>query len=207
VAASQNWRHRALRDRLIGAGMGCFPQDPLFPYLAGRAAMEGGPYSTDLDRAQGYFQSALKLNETASQPLSDECLQAAKQALTVLDNAIEMRRRMSTWEAEADEFDDDEEYGDEFEDEYGDEYDDDDDDDDGPAFDPEELKRIAPPFLLDAFKRAAAKRGISLSELLQRVAAGELGPEDILGPLEPGAESPGPPEWCHKRKHKSARRK
>jgi len=201
VALSQSWRHRALRDRLIGTGMGCFPQEPLFPYLAGRVAMEDGPYSIDLDRTRQYFQSALKLNETASQPLPDECVQTAKHALTVLDRAIEMRSRMSAWEE--DEFDDDEEYDDEFGDEYDDEYDD--DSEFGPEFDVEELKRMAPPFLLDAFKRAAAKRGISLTELLEGIASGELSPEDILGPLDSGG--PGPPEWCHKRKHNSARRK
>lgn len=45
--------------------------------------MEDGPYSLD-DRTRGYFQLALTLNETASQPLSDECVQTAKHALTPL---------------------------------------------------------------------------------------------------------------------------
>jgi len=198
VALSQSWRHRALRDRLIGTGMGCFPQDPSFPYLAGRVAMEDGPYSLDVDRTRGYFQLALTLNEKASQPLSDECVQTAKHALTLLDRAIEMRGRMSEWEE--DEFDD--EYDDEFGDEYDDEYDD--DSESGAEFDVEELKRMAPPFLMDAFKRAAAQNGMSLPELLEGIASGELGPRDIFGPLESGG--PAPPEWCHKRKHKSARR-
>jgi len=47
--------------------------------------------------------------------------------------------------------------------------------------------------------------GISMPELLHRAASGELGPEDILGPLPSDDEFSGPPKW--RRKHKGARRR
>lgn len=191
VALSDNWRHRSLRDRLLGAGMELFPQDPLFPYLAGRAAMEDGPYSLDLYRTHGYFQSALKLNETATEPLSDECVKTAKHALVVLDKTIEVRQGMRSWDLDDEDFEDDEEY----EDEFGDEYDEEDDDDDDEEFDPRELQRIVPPYLLEALNRAAAKMGIGLEELMRRVLLNELTPEEVYQAAEFGQMPAGPAEW------------
>lgn len=206
LAVSDSWRHRALRDRLLAEGLAQFPQEPLFHYMAGSAGMEAGPFVVDVQRTREHFQSALKLNETADVRLPDESVKTAKQSLVLLDRALEMRGQMNDWESdddefEDDEFEDDEEYGD---DDYDEEYDDDDSESDE-AFGAIELERIAPPFLIDAFKRAAARMGISMSELLRRAAIGELGPADILGPLPSGDEFPGPPKW--RTKHKGARRK
>jgi len=195
AALSQNWRHQALRNRLISTGLKCFPQEPLFPYLAGRAAMDDGPLGVDVDQTLRHFQSALKLNETAPQPLPDQCVRTAKDAMIVLHDAIERRCQMDAWEE--DEFDEDEE--------YDDEDDSDDDFDGGIDFDVAELKRMIPPFLMDAFEHAAAQRGISLAELLERIATGEMGPQDILGPPDPGAF--GRPEGRYGPKHKSGRRR
>jgi len=202
---SDSWRHRALRDRLLEEGLAQFPEEPLFHYMAGNAGMEAGPFVVDIQEPREHFQAALKWNETADVKLPDEYVKAAKHSLVLLDRTQEMRGRMGDWELEDDEFEDDDEYDDEYDGEYDDEDEDEDGSEFGDTFDAADLDRVAPPGLIDAFKRAAARMGISMSQLLHRAASGELGPEDILGPLPSDDEFPGPPKW--RRKHKGARRR
>lgn len=188
LCVADNWRHRALRDRLLGAGRGLFPQDPLYPFLTGRAAMLDGPFRVDPLGVRKHFELALKLNETAPQPLPDDWVKIAKQSLSILDEAAEMQRSRFHGgplddDDEYDEYDDE----DEDEDEFGDEeevYDDEEDSPSGPM-DEAQLKGMVPPFLLGAFKRVAEDMGISLPELMDQIMSGELGPEDILGGLGP----------------------
>ena len=158
LCVADSWRHRSLRDRLLAAGRGLFPQDPLYPFLTGRAAMQDGPYRVDVLGVRKHFEMALKLNETAAQPLPDDWVKIAKQSMSMLDEAAEMQR--STFRGGP--LDDDDEYEeDEDEDEFGDEdefYDDDEEDGSfsGP-FDEAQLKGMVPPFLIGALQ--AGRRG------------------------------------------------
>jgi hypothetical protein len=202
LTAADSWRHRPLRDRLLAQGRARFPQDPLFPFLTGRTAMLEGPYRVDVPTIRRHFELAVQLNPTAAQPLPDDWVKIAKQSLTMLDEAAEMQRSMfhgGPLDLDYDDEDDEDEFGDEYE-----PFDEEEGSFSG-AFDEEQLKGMVPPFLLGAFKRAAADRGISLPELMDQIMTGELGPEDILGSLGPGPLPPGPFER-RGRKHKASRR-
>ena len=92
LRVADSWRHRPLRDRLLAEGCARFPQDPLYPYLTGCVAMQDGPYRVDAVGVRKHFELALKLNETAARPLSEEWVKLAKQSMSMLDEAAEMQR-------------------------------------------------------------------------------------------------------------------
>jgi len=211
---ADSWRHLALRDRLLAEGCKHFPEDPLYPFLTGRVAMGRGPYQVDAQAVRKLFEQALKLNERAAHPLSDELIKLAKKAISTLDETIEMQRSSFFGGPydEEDEFDEEDEY-DEFEDgdeddEY--EYFEDDGDDDEDEFDnvplsDAQIERIVPSFLLTALKRAAAERGVSLQELMLQLLNGKLLPADVLGDAGPPPPF-GPFGGESRRKKKSSRR-
>jgi len=176
LTVADSWRHRALRDQLLAVGCARFPQEPTFPFLAGRVAIERGPLSTDFAKARNLFEQALKSNETATHPLTAEAVKAAKSAISMLDQTAEMQRSMF-FAGPLD--DDDDEYDDI--DEFDEEYEDSREGSAGVGLDEADLKQIVPPFMLEMFKNAAASIGISLPELADRLLSGELSPADILG--------------------------
>ena len=184
LRVADSWRHRALRDRLLAEGYARFPQDPLYPYLTGCVAMQDGPYRVDPVGTRKHFDLALKLNETAARPLSDEWVKQAKQSMSMLDEAAEMQRSRFCGGP----LDEDDEYDDyEDEDEY---YEDDEDDEDGPASGPmnfADLKGMLPPALMGALKRVAEDMDVSMEEVMRQIMTGELGLEDVLGGLGPPA--------------------
>ncbi len=180
LGVADSWRHRALRDRLLAEGLARFPQDPLYPFLTGRVAIEAGPYRIDPLGIRKHFELALKLNESAARPLPDEWVKIAKQSISMLDEAAEMQRSRyygGPLDEYGDEYDDDDEYEDD--DEF---YDEDDEGDpfSGPA-NFAQLKGMLPRVLLDAIKRLAEDLDISMEEVTRRIMTGELGPEDVMG--------------------------
>jgi len=191
LMVADSWRHRALRDQLLAVGCARFPQDPIFPFLAGRAAMEKGPYLMDFQKPRDLFERALKANATAAHPLTAEAVKTAKNAISMLNQAAEMRGSMFFGESlDDDEYDDDEDYDEDEHEEYEEEY------EEfsgrgtasaGGMLDEAELARIVPPVMMEMFKRAASFLGISVPELADRLMSGELTPEDI-------ADGPPPPK-------------
>jgi tetratricopeptide (TPR) repeat protein len=181
LRVADSWRHRALRDRLLAEGCARFPQDPLYPYLTGCVAMQDGPYRVDPVGTRKHFELALKLNETAARPLSDEWVKLAKQSMSMLDEAAEMQRSRF-YGGPLDEDEDYEEYEDE--DEFYD------DEEDGPAGGPmnfADLKGMMPRVLMGALQRVAEDMDVSIEEVMRQIMTGELGPEDVLGGLGPPA--------------------
>lgn len=177
LTAADSWRNRALCDQLLAMGCARFPQDPLFPYLAGCAAMEHGPYHCDLLATRKLFEQALKANEAATHPLDAVMIKNAKAAVSTLDGTLERRAMYYARQLDDDdEFDDDEFDDDEFED--------DDEDAFGDDIGFSGSSRAPVPFMMGVLQSAAAKMGISLAKLLERIENDELGPLDILAILE-----------------------
>ena len=190
LCVADSWRHAALRDRLLAEGCKRFPTDPQYPYLSGRVAMGQGPYRADALAIRNQFELALKLNETAAHPLGADSIKLAKQAISTLNETLEMQRASffgGPWSEDEDEdYEDDEffEDGDDEDDEFYEDDEDDEDDFDAPLSDAQ-LKNFIPAFLLEALKRAARERGLSLEELMHQLVSGELLPADVLGDAGP----------------------
>jgi len=199
LMAADSWRHRALRDQLLTVGCARFPQEPTFPFLAGRMAMEDGPFRTNFQKARDLFEQALKANATATHPLTAEAVKTAKKAISMLDQAAQMQGSMFFGgplddDEYDDEYDDDDEY--EFDDEFEEDYEDFSGNgraSAGATLDEADIERIVPPFMKEMFKKAAASLGISLPELADLLLTGELAPADILGGL-----GPPPPQGASK---------
>jgi hypothetical protein len=71
-------------DRLACLGSSNFPDNPHFPFYAGSAQMQRGPFGCDIPRATRHFELALELNKHAAAPLALEWVDRAKRALTML---------------------------------------------------------------------------------------------------------------------------
>lgn len=162
------WRAKRLLEDFADEGCSLFPRDPHFPYYAGLAQIERGPWGCDVAEGISAFETALKLNELAESRLDAAELESLKEHLSFLRDQREHRYGPPGFYDEED--DDDEYYDEDDEDE-----DEDDDEFDGRYLDelggdvpsPEDLERaFADPELRKILEQIARAQGIDPQEAL-----------------------------------------
>jgi len=179
-----------LRKDTIAAASRRFPDNPHFHLWLGNLAMAPGPFTCNHGTAIYHMQRALELAGRAKSAGTQEVIEEAREALSLLRDHQERMWCGPAFLGGDDE--DDDEYEDEYEDEEDDDEYDDDDEEDGFFFGSPfgaygdgddrpgpphprpsaeqlyaEMERIMPRPILEQMKRTAAETGVSLVDLIR----------------------------------------
>ena len=174
-------RFRWLLEQMIDTAVHLFPTSPRLLFFAGAKEMMRGPFLANIEYARDCFSRAIESSEGASQPLSREQIERARETLSQLE---EIADQAPTFGPPLGFFDDDD-------DESG--------SDEGPlggsgmfgaggidllppGFDMDEMLDSLPPEVRRELKQAAAAGGLSLEQALLGILAMSVEAESLEPP-------------------------
>ncbi|HUG71713.1 MAG TPA: tetratricopeptide repeat protein [Pirellulaceae bacterium] len=160
-------RQGALLGELLSLGLERFPNSPRLSFAAGANEMQHRTFFYNVEFAACCFRTAIENNGRAALPLLPGQLEFARQSLSQLEDILGQERRIKL----GSEFDDDD-YDEQDDDDDYDEDDDYFDDDDlsgllPPGVGVDELIKVAPPIVLEALKKLAALKGMTVEDVVR----------------------------------------